>query len=523
MKKERNDKLHGPALLPERLGSYPPRLVTALLRVAEARGLDFFVIGGTVRDWLLGRTPGDLDITVAHDAVACCRSLIAELGGGTFVPLGCIEEDAGRVVWQGLTARDGLNPREPGMAGAVTIDFSSFRLGARTIEADLCLRDYTVNAMGVSLASLVDGSVAPPLIDPLHGASDLEKKILRACPNAFIADPLRMLRGYRLSATLDFSLEEATKAEIRQHAGLIRRVSVERIGHELDLIMASGRAHQVLGEMAQIGLLWHLIPELGRGVGMEQPGSHHLDVFDHCLTALGCMEEILAAPERFYPDSAARMREYIDRPGMKARLKWAALLHDLGKPVTMAVRDDQDGRVTFYDHDQAGKELVLKLGRELRWSNENREGIGALVGMHMQPFHLCNVRRDQPLSRKACLNLCRKAGDDLPGLFFLAMADSLAGKGEKKPPAMEVELAGLLGEVLKIYEQYIQPALKGPRLLSGQDLIATFSLQPGPLFAKILDALEVAQVEGEVSGRQDALRWVRHYLEREEKDGGNET
>ncbi|MBW6520433.1 MAG: HD domain-containing protein [Desulfoarculaceae bacterium] len=552
MKEERSNKLLDPALLSERLESYPPRLITALLRVAEARGLEFFVIGGTVRDWLLGRTPGDLDITVAYDAVACCRSLIAELGGGTFVPLGRAEEDAGRVAWQGLTARDGLNPwepgiagavtardglnpREPGMAGAVTIDFSSFRLGARTIEADLSLRDYTVNAMGISLASLVDRSAAPPLIDPLLGYPDLEKKILRACPHAFLADPLRMLRGYRLSATLGFSLEEATKAEIRQHAGLIRQVSVERISHELDLMMASGRAHVFMGEMAQTGLLRQLIPELVRGVGMEQPGSHHLDVFDHSLTALGCMEEILAAPERFYPECAVRMKEYIGQSGMKARLKWAALLHDLGKPVTMVVRDGQrqsdgarakdgqDDRITFYGHDQAGKELVLQLGRELKWSNEKREGIAALVGMHMQPFHLCNVRRKQPLSRKACLNLCRKAGNDLLGLFLVAMSDSLAGKGENKPPAMEAELAGLLEEVLQIYEQYIKPALKGPRLLSGQDLITIFSLQPGPLFAKILDALEVAQVEGEVSCRQDAQRWVRHYLEREEKDGGGET
>jgi len=505
MKEERNDILPDPALLREQLGNYPQRLITALLRVAEAQALDLFVIGGTVRDWLLGRISGDLDITVAHDAVVCCRALIAELGGGAFVPLGCAGEEAGRVVWQGLT-----------------VDFSSFRQGARSIEADLCLRDYTINAMGVSLASLLDSSVALRLIDPLHGLHDLEEKTLRACPHAFVADPLRMLRGYRLSATLGFRMEEATKTEIAQHLRLIRKVSVERISHELDLIMASDQARAAMGEMAQSGLLWQIIPDLARGVGMEQPGFHHLDVFHHSLAALGFMEEILADPVRFYPECAARLKDYIALPGMKARLKWAALLHDLGKPVTMAVREDKDGRVTFYGHDQAGKELVLKLGRELRWSNENRERIAALIGMHMQPFHLCNVRREQPLSRKACLNLSKKAGDDLIGLFLLAMSDSLAGQGEKKPPTMEAELSGLLGEVLTIYEQYIQPALKGPRLLSGQDLISLFSLPPGPLFAKIIAALEVAQVEGEVASEEDARRWVRLYLEREQKGGDND-
>jgi poly(A) polymerase len=149
--------------------------------------------------------------------------------------------------------------------------------------------------------------------------------------------------------------------------------------------------------------------------------------------------------------------------------------------------------------------------------------VAALIGMHMQPFHLCNVRREQPLSRKACLNLSKKAGDDLIGLFLLAMSDSLAGQGEKKPPTMEAELSGLLGEVLTIYEQYIQPAIKGPRLLSGQDLIAAFSLSPGPLFAQILNALEVARVEGEVASREDAHMWVRRYLEQEQKGRNNET
>lgn len=506
MKEERNNSPLDLTLLRARLARYPKRLITALSRVAEVQGTDLFVIGGTVRDWLLGRIPGDLDITVAHDAESCCRTLIAKLGGGAFVPLGCAGEEAGRVVWQGLT-----------------IDFSSFRQGAQTIEEDLRLRDYTVNAMGVSFAAMLDRADTPNLIDPLHGLDDLEEKILRACPQAFLADPLRMLRGYRLSVTLDFRIEEATRAEIAHHVDLIRTVSVERISHELDLIMASDRAHAVMGEMAQVGLLWQIIPELARGVGMEQPGFHHLDVFHHSLAALGFMEEILADPARFYPECAVRIREYIGQPGMKVRLKWAALLHDLGKPVTMTVREDKDGRVTFYNHDQVGKELVLKLGRELRWSNDNRERVAALIGMHMQPFHLCNVRREQPLSRKACLNLSKKAGDDLVGLFLLAMSDSLAGQGEKKPPTMEAELSGLLTEVLAIYEQYIQPAVKGPRLLNGQDLITFFSLLPGPLFAKILDALEVAQVEGEVASKEDARRWVRQYLAQEQKSRHDES
>lgn len=483
------------ALLSGRLKDYPERLVRALARMAEQRGREFHVVGGTVRDWLLGRVPGDLDITMADDAAACCRGLIAELKGGALVPLGGVEENNARVVWRGLA-----------------IDFSGFRSGARTIEADLILRDFTVNAIGVAFADLLDKSVIPTLIDPLHGVSDLHAKVLRACPRAFEDDPLRLLRGYRLSATLGFTLEEATRAEIARQAGLIHRVAAERITHELDLIMASGRAHAVMEAMAASGLLWQLIPDLAQGVGMEQPGFHHLDVFHHSLAALGFMEEILDKPLRFYPGGEAEIREYLGRPGVRSRLKWAALLHDLGKPLTMAVREDKGGRITFYNHDQTGRDMVLQLGRQWRWSNENRERVAGLISMHMQPFHLCNVRRDGPLSRKACLHLCKKAGDDLIGLFLLAMADSLAGKGEKKPPGLEAELSGLLAEVLEIRARHITPALRGPRLLSGRDLIASFSLLPGPLFAEILDALELARVEGEVASREEALRWVGAYL-----------
>ncbi len=503
MKAERSEEWFDLTFLRAKMYEYPASLLASLQRVAQRHGLEMFVVGGTVRDWLLGRNPGDLDLTVARDAVACCHSLIAELGSGTFVLLGRGDAEAARVVWRG-----------------VTIDFSSFRCGATTIEEDLCLRDYTINGMGLFLTTVFDETAPLHFLDPLHGSDDLENKVLRACPQAFVADPLRMLRGYRLCATLGFTMEAATVSELSQQVELITRVSRERVSHELDLIMDSERAHATISEMALSGLLWQIIPELAQGLGVVQPGFHHLDVFHHSLAALGFMEEILVTPELFYSQCAVWIQGYIVHPGMKGKLKWAALLHDLGKPPCMAIREDKGGRITFYNHDQVGKGLVLRLGREWKWSNEKREWVADLIGMHMQPFHLCNVRRNGALSRKACLNLSKKAGADLIGLFLLAMADSLAGKGEKKPPAMEIELADLLAEILNMYDRYIQPVIDGPRLLTGQDLRTLFSLQPGPLFSRILDGLQRAQVEGEVASRGDAERWVDRYLAAEQKGGG---
>ncbi|MBC8208238.1 MAG: HD domain-containing protein [Desulfobulbaceae bacterium] len=494
MKEERGAEARA-ASFREALGNYPLSLIAALLAVSEHIGRELFVVGGTVRDWLLGRPPGDLDLTVSTGATKCCQLLRAQLGGGTYVPLGRDEEDAGRVVWRG-----------------VVVDFSSYRLGASTISADMELRDYTVNAMALSLDALVDPAACPRLIDPMNGLNDLASKTLRSCPGAFTADPLRLLRGFRLAATLGFVLESATLEKICHHARGLARVSVERIDAEMEQIILSGQAAVTVEALAASGLLRQVLPELVQGIGMQQPGCHHLDVFDHSLAVLAHMEEILADPSVYYPGHDLYFQEYLAHGNVVSRLLWAALLHDLGKPPTFRIRVERDSRVTFYGHEQEGERMIHALGRRLRWSNEQRRGVARQVAMHMHPFHLCNVRRQGPLSRKACLNLVRRAGDELPGLFLLAMADSLAGQGVERPPDLEAELVQLLDQVLEVYEQTLKPVLSGPRLLTGADLIHEFSLTPGPMFAEILNGLELARIEGEVADRSEALAWVGGYL-----------
>jgi poly(A) polymerase len=477
------------------LGDYPSCLFVALEEISKELGQELYLVGGTVRDYLLHITPNDLDFTVDCDAVRCCRALIRQLNGGTFVPLGAVEEDAGRVVWKG-----------------VTVDFSSLRAGAETIEEDLRLRDFTINAMGMKFSLFSDTAKPMQLIDPLGGEQDLKRGILRSCPEAFSSDPLRMLRGYRLRARFGFVMTPETLVEISENVLLLSRVSTERVSYEMDLIMASSRSYEVIAAMAESALLFQVIPDLQDGVGLTQPESHHLDVFGHSLSALKYMEQILESPAPYYPNCPELLQEYLEKPATKEILKWGALLHDLGKPATRNIREDKGGRITFYNHDEVGKDLVHTLGRALRWSNEKRDRVAALTAMHMHPFHLCNVRRKQSISKKSCLKLAKRAGEDLIGLFLLSMADSLAGKGTAKPEAMEEELSDLLCEVLETYTNDIKPALSGPRLVTGKDLIDIFSLQPGPDFAKILDELQEVQVEGVVQNREEALAWVEEKV-----------
>lgn len=479
------------------LKRYPTRLRNAVAELMHTNSGPWYVAGGAVRDWLRGNTARDLDFTVPAGAIPLARQLAKQLGGA-FVLLDA-EEEAARVVWQ-----------------EYCLDVASFREGSRTIEEDLQRRDFTINALAVALAPEATGLVAcREIIDPTGGVADLAARVIRTpAPEAFQRDPLRLLRAYRFQATMGFTLESETVRRVAAERDLIHRSAVERIAYELDRILAAPAAATVLAEMAASGLLFEVLPELRSGVGMAQPSSHHLDVFAHSLRAVSCLAELCAEPGRFFAEPAA-LHEYLADERHRLNLAWAALFHDVGKPARFALRE---GRITFYNHDRAGRELFDEVANRLRFSREKRERIGRLIAHHMWPFHLNNARLKNGITPRACLKLIKSIGDELAGLFLLAMADSLAGEGPGKPAGMEASLAELYAEVMGVYENRIKPVLTGPLLLNGRDLQELFGLSPGPLLGVILARLEQVQVEGSVQTLDEAVAWVRRFLA--EQPGG---
>jgi poly(A) polymerase len=263
--------------------------------------------------------------------------------------------------------------------------------------------------------------------------------------------------------------------------------------------------------MHKNGVLKELLPELYRGVGVKQPSSHHLDVFEHGIAALRYMETVQKDTGAYFPGHGDLLSEYLQRNRRRILLKWAALLHDLGKPETHEIREDRNGRITFYNHDKEGARIFDIIAARFKWCRDDRDFVSRFISIHMWPFHLNNARKKTGLTPKAYLRLIKAVGEEFPGLFILAMADSLAGRGAGKPPGLEEDMASLFCEVETIYRQTIGPAL-AKRLLTGKDLIAVFGLEPGPEFREILDGLESAQVEGEVQDREQALSWVKNYL-----------
>ena len=471
-------------------------LIQKLTEIHSRMFSSIYLSGGTVRDMLIGRIPVDIDLTVPNYAKKWASEL-SRLTGGAYVPLGK-EEDAARVVW---------NKRY--------IDFSSFREGAETIRKELVKRDVTINSLAVPLDCLVRAgrkSIPPKLevIDPVGGLEDLEKKTIRmSSPYAFKSDPLRLLRVFRFAAILDCSVERKTFDQVVHQSELIRLSAVERVTCELDLIMQTDRAHEVVFALAESGLLFTILPELEAGVGMEQPASHHLDVFNHSIATLHNMVKIQHEPSAYFPRHVEVLEKYLDENRHRLQLRWAALLHDLGKPETVTKHEGRGGKITFYNHDRAGAELAGTIAKRMKWSRADMQRVTNLIAWHMRPFHLGNVRRRAELSLKACLRLIRLVGPDLPGLFLLSMADALAGKGKERPEEMEKEVAQLFSYIENVRREHVEPVRNGPPLLTGLDLIHELNLEPGPLFRKILEAVEEAHMESKITSRQEALQLAR--------------
>ncbi|MBU0481612.1 MAG: HD domain-containing protein [Proteobacteria bacterium] len=475
------------------LKGYPRFLLRAFIMLGR-EWPHIFITGGAVRDWLLGRKAGDLDLTIDGDAVAAAR-FFAAATGGAFVPLD-EGEGVARVV-----------------CGGITVDFASFREKTTDILSDLSCRDFTINAMATPL-DVVSGTLTEPpvVIDPLGGANDLARKVVRA-PGAgvFESDPLRILRAFRFAAVNNFTVEPSTLDWLTAKKDLLRIPAPERIRYELDLIMASERGGATFGDMDAAGLLTLLFPELASGRGMAQPLSHHQDVFEHNLATLSHVERVMAAPGRYYPEQRKLLEGYLDQPDIRLALKWAALFHDVGKPDTCDLKEDN--RLTFYNHDQVGAGIWLAIGRRLCWGRRFIDRVALLIRHHMYPFHLNNSLATTGITPRACLKLAKTAGKDLSGLFLLAMGDSMAAKGPNKPAGMEENLARLFSRVDLEYHRSVRKVLEGPPLVSGDDLIG-MGLTPGPHFGEILDAVEQARVSGEISDKESAYEFIRRYVGR---------
>jgi poly(A) polymerase len=485
------------------------RPLIKIARFLAEEGIPSYLVGGFVRDVLLGRDTTDVDIAVDGDALETAYRAAGMLGGH-YVPLDS-ENGIGRVVlghkhtWHDIPM--------------LYIDFSTLR---GSIENDLALRDFTVNAMAIQLDENADtGFDTRRIIDPFGGREDIRQKQIRAIDDGiFRADAVRLLRAVRIAAELEFSIQSNTESLIARDCRLIGSTAGERTREELLRILALPGAGPWLAYMDKLGLLTAMIPELAPARGVDQPKIHYWDVYDHSIQTVATVEFLLRerpweytreevlAPVPWTDELKAHFNSTVGSGSTRGSLlKLAALLHDIAKPQTKTI--DDEGRARFLGHSQKGAAIATGILERLKFSKKEIRYVELLINQHLRPTQMS--QGEMP-SNRAIYRFFRDTGESYVDLLFLCLADHLATRGPELDPEQWHEHTKLTEYVLNAHRD--KGTLSAPpKLLDGHDLIKEFGMQPGPEIGKVLETLREAQAAGEISTRQEAIDFVKQLLE----------
>ncbi len=463
---------------------------------------EIYLVGGSVRDILLKRPLRDIDIAVPSDSLEIARIFADKIDGSFFVM--DEENQVARVIKK---------------AGKKTFqfDFASFK--GRDIYEDLSNRDFTVNAMAIKIEA--GGLGLGEILDPYNGRQDLKDKIIRVIkPDAFSDDPLRMLRGVRLASDFSFEIEEKTAGHIKDNAPSLKTTSAERIRDELFKILRNKRAHYYLLLLDEFNLLKAILPEIEDMKGLVQGSYHRYDLFTHSIKTAEYAEEVISNIRLFLPEYTDKIKRHlkieaehgIDRLSL---LKFAALLHDTGKPSTIKTEDD---KISFYQHWTVGAEINKKICRRLAMSSRSEDILCRITANHMRPLYF--AQSDIGPTKRAMYRFFRDAGDAGIEVILLSIADAMA----TSPPGLSLSKISeggaeqnykTVAKVARKMVSYFYTEYKRQRrrpLINGAELIKRFRLQPGPVIGRILRDIDEARGAGELKNKKDAINYVRNNL-----------
>jgi poly(A) polymerase len=433
----------------------PRQLAEQICETLRANGHQAFLVGGCVRDELLGRVPADYDI--ATDAVP---TRVEELFPGSLTvgaKFGVVIVPRGDVQVEVATFRSDVGYSDGRHPDHVVY--------SRTPQEDVARRDFTINGL---LMDPADGNV----LDFVGGREDLRAGIIRTIGEPrlrFTEDKLRLMRAVRFAARFGYEIEPHTFAAMKKLAPEIVQVSAERLRDELTKILTEGAARRGFELLDETGLLEILLPEVARMKGVQQPPEYHPegDVWIHTRMLL---ENLLA--------------------GSSSTLAWGALLHDVGKPPTFTPASKTGDRIRFNEHAEIGARMAEEICKRFRFSNEDTEQIVELVASHMR---FKDVQQMKASTLKRFIR-SRKFEEKLE----LHRLDCLACH----------RILDNWNFVQKFITETPPEQVRPPRLISGEDLQA-LGFRPGPLFKQILQSVEDAQLEGTLKEKDQAIRYVQ--------------
>jgi poly(A) polymerase len=468
-------------------------------KLAITRNEKVYLVGGYIRDLLLGRITYDIDFALKGNVEKFSRTLARRLRGNFFV---MDEETQTFRIFYKCSGPDSIGTRW-------NIDIS--KMQGKDIVADLGRRDFTIDAMAVDLMKCQVSSVkcqSFSLIDPFSGLRDLKKGLIRlTSPAVLNDDPLRLLRAFRLAAILGFRIERKTLRAISARSLLIKRVSRERVRDELFKILSVDDSYKYFLQIDKAGLLEKVVPQVKKI--KREPG-----LWRHSLLTLRFLEE------NFKDSHLARtwsgviagktkshLRNEISAQGTRlALLKFVSLFHDIGKPQTKKIRE---GKTSFIGHDRVGAEIIGKISESVRLSNREIKIMLNLARNHMRVHYLANL---ESITKRALARLIRDLDEETIELLLFTMADFMATPEKLKKQSLKKNRL-VTRKIIKEYFKF-KESKKFTRLINGNDLIRCLKMKEGPEIGRVLEETELAQREGRIRTRQEALRFASNLLNR---------
>lgn len=455
------------------------KLLNAIRELSN--GLEVYCVGGVIRDCILGKANFDKDLIVCGIEAEDYAKMLADKLEASFIPLD-VENKIYRLVLEDkITCIDITNPVEG------------------SIDKDLKRRDFAMNSVAINLESY-------EILDVNDGLKDLRTQKIRMIEEKnFIDDALRLLRAYRFQATTGFEFDSKTNHTIKKHIKLINKPAKERIRYELMKLFEGRYTVKALLNMDESGLLYEILP-IFLDVKKVPPNSHHhLDLLHHSI-------ETVNQIQNFYNIAKPVVKEHLDRVDFGnstrlAHLKLSGFMHDIGKFSCWTIEEDT-GRHRFIKHEDIGAKLSIPILKKLTFSKKQIDFISKMIKNHIYPSH---VIASEGLNEKIKMRYVRKMEDDVIENIFLAMSDRLSARGKAITDEIVNKNISGLNELLGFYLSVKDNLEPLPKLLSGEEIMELKALKPSKELGEIVNALKEAQINGDVTTKDDAIEFVKAY------------
>lgn len=464
--------------------------LSVISSLCRSREVGIWLVGGFLRDIYLKQKKElvDFDFCVEKKTLPIVKEFAKKISS-KFIVL-----DKGQESFRVILKKKGK---------IYTYDFT--RMRGINIEADLALRDFTINTLTVSL---LDKRMK--LIDYFQGRKDIKKKVIKVIRDVVIPqDPLRILRGFSFVANYAFKINAKTLKLMVKHKSLIKGVSKERINEELFKILASNNSYKVIKVMDKLKIIDEFIPEIVNMRGVAQGTYHHLGVWKHSLETLRQFELLFSKRLVKNKEIVAYLNEELAGQRRRAQIiKLACLLHDIGKP---KAKKKLNKRTIFHAHEKIGRELAEGIADNLRLSLREKSVLVKLIFWHLRPGYLADQINP---SRRAIYRFFRDTQEEGVAVILLSFSDWRATRGSLTDPKKRKRHEGIM---LDLVDKYFADKKKKPlpKIIDGHSIMKKFKISSGPLVGEILQKVKEEQVLGKISTKGEALRKAKEIISKE--------